>query len=76
MREYQFTAQIERERESGIYVAYIPNLPGAHTEGETLDEVRENLKEVAELILESLNEDERKDLDNEFVGTQEVRVAI
>jgi predicted RNase H-like HicB family nuclease len=35
------------------YVAYVEELPGANTQGDTLDEARENLKEAVELFLES-----------------------
>ena len=35
------------------YVAYVEELPGANTQGETLDEARENLREAVELIVES-----------------------
>jgi len=66
MKEYQFIVQIERDKETGLYVGYIPNLPGAHTQGETLDELHINLKEVAELVIESLNADEIVVLENEF----------
>lgn len=76
MKVYQFTAQIERDKETGFYIGYIPNLPGAHTQGTTLDELQANLKEVAALVLESLSEDEAAALENEFVGTQEIRVSV
>ena len=47
-----FTAIIERDRDTGLYIGYIPNFPGAHSQGETLDELRENLSEVLEMLLE------------------------
>ena len=47
-----FTAIIERDRDTGLYVGYISNFPGAHSQGETLDELRENLSEVLEMLLE------------------------
>ena len=47
-----FTAYIEWDPETKLYVGIIPGIPGAHTEGATLDELRENLKEVLELCLE------------------------
>jgi predicted RNase H-like HicB family nuclease len=76
MKAYQFTARIERDKETGYYFGYIPNLPGAYTQGETLDELRENLQEVAELVLESLSVEETAALDSDFIGTQEVRVSL
>ena len=35
------------------YVAYVEELPGANTQGETLDEARSNLREAVELIIDS-----------------------
>ena len=42
------TAIVRPEPEVGVYSASIPALPGCHTQGETLDEVRANLREAAE----------------------------
>ena len=42
------TAVVRPELEAGGYSASIPALPGCHTQGETLDEVRANLREAAE----------------------------
>jgi predicted RNase H-like HicB family nuclease len=52
MTELTFTAIFE-EAEEGGYVAYVAELPGANTQGETLDEARENLGEAIQLILEA-----------------------
>ena len=76
MKNYQFTAHIEKDEETSMYVGYIPSLPGAHTQGETLDELQSNLKEVVELCLEELSAEEITQLQSQFIGTQEVRVAI
>jgi predicted RNase H-like HicB family nuclease len=65
-----FTAVIERCTDTGLFVGYIPGFPGAHTQGENLDELNKNLKEVLEMLLE---EGEPK-LEGEFVGTQNVMV--
>jgi predicted RNase H-like HicB family nuclease len=45
-----FTAVFE-EAEEGGYIAFVEELPGANTQGETLEEARENLREAVELIL-------------------------
>ena len=58
MQIYRFTAQIERDVETGLYLGIVPNPPGAHTQGATLDELYQNLKEVVELCLEELTEEE------------------
>ncbi len=47
-----FTAYIERDPETGLYVGIVPGIPGAHTQGVTLDELQKNLNEVLELCLE------------------------
>jgi hypothetical protein len=44
---------------------------GAHSQGETLDELRTNLEEVIKMLLE----DGEPRFDSEFVGTQPLRVA-
>jgi len=76
MKNYQFTAHVEQDKETSLYVGYIPSLPGAHTQAETLDKLHSNLKEVLELCLEELPEQEREKVQSQFIGTQEVRVAI
>jgi predicted RNase H-like HicB family nuclease len=69
MRAY--TAVVERCPETGLYVGYVPGFAGAHSQGETLDELKSNLQEVIEMILE----DGEPELDTEFVGTQSITVA-
>jgi predicted RNase H-like HicB family nuclease len=66
-----FTAVIERDADTGLYVGWIPGFPGAHSQGETLDELRANLREVVEMLLE----DGDPRLASQFIGTQTVDVA-
>lgn len=66
-----FTAVVERCLDTGLYVGFVPGFPGAHTQGETLDELNTNLKEVIEMLLE----DGIPKLEAEFVGTQTVVLA-
>ena len=47
-----FTAVIEKCTDTGLYVGFVPGFPGAHSQGETLDELNENLKEVITMLLE------------------------
>ncbi len=47
-----FVAYIEFDPETGLYVGIVPRIPGAHTQGATLDELQRNLQEVLELCLE------------------------
>lgn len=67
----QFTAVVERDADTGLYVGYVPGLPGAHTQAESLDELNANLREVVAMLLE----DGDQALEAEFVGIQTVRVA-
>ena len=66
-----YTAVVERCSDTGMYVGFIPGFPGAHSQGETLDELNANLKEVLEMLLE----DGQPKLESEFIGTQNVMVA-
>ena len=69
-----FTAYIEHDPETGLYVGIVPNLPGAHTQAATLDELQKNLKEVIELCLEEYG-NKLPDLP-QFVGLQQIEVGI
>ena len=51
-RELQFKVLIEQD-EKGWYVASVPELPGCYTQGRTLEQVRERIREAIELVLES-----------------------
>ena len=42
------------EDETGGYVVMVPALPGCHTQGDTLAEVMENVKEAIDLYMETL----------------------
>lgn len=65
-----FTAVVEKCLHTGLFVGFVPGFPGAHTQGETLDALHQNLKEVVSLLLE----DGEPALETEFVGTQTVTV--
>jgi len=66
----KFTAVVEKCPETGLYVGYVPGFPGAHSQGTSLDELVENLREAIELMLE----DGEPKLESEFVGTQQIVV--
>ena len=66
-----FTAVIERDPDTGLFVGYVPGWPGAHSQGASVDELRQNLEEVVAMLLE----DGEPKLQGEFVGTQTVKVA-
>jgi predicted RNase H-like HicB family nuclease len=66
-----FTAVVERDPDTGLYVGYVPGFPGAHSQGATLDELQSNLHEVIEMLME----DGEPQLEGEFVGLQQVAVG-
>jgi predicted RNase H-like HicB family nuclease len=55
MKNNQYVVVIEQD-EDGIYIAKVPNLPGCHTYGKTLDELNKNLEEVIQLWLKDKKE--------------------
>jgi predicted RNase H-like HicB family nuclease len=65
-----FTAIIEQDIETNLYVGFVPNLAGAHSQGATLEELQENLREVIEMLLE----DENFNFNSKFIGTQQILV--
>lgn len=66
-----YTAVVERDADTGLYVGWVPGVPGAHSQGKTLDELQGNLREVIELLIE----DGEMKTESEFVGVQQIRVA-
>lgn len=50
----QLTAVFEKVGE--WWLGYVEELPGANTQGKTMDEVRENLREAVQLIIEANRE--------------------
>ncbi len=65
-----YTAIVEKDSDTGLYVGYVPGFPGAHSQGESLDELQMNLREVIEMLLE----DGEPKLQTEFVGTQTIAI--
>jgi len=66
-----YSAVIERCPDTGLFVGFVPGFPGAHAQGETLDELNRNLHDVVAM----LPEDGEPKLESEFVGVQNVAVA-
>jgi predicted RNase H-like HicB family nuclease len=52
-KTFSYSVFYEQAPEGG-YVAFVPSLPGCHTQGETLEETERNVKEAIALYLESL----------------------
>lgn len=66
-----FSVAVERDPDTGTYVGYVPGWPGAHSQGDTLDELQTNLQKVLAMLLE----DGDPKLESEFVGVQTIKVA-
>ena len=67
---HTFSAVIERSPDTGLLVGYVPGFPGAHSQGETLDELNANLQEVIAMLLE----DGEPSLESNFAGLQQICV--
>jgi predicted RNase H-like HicB family nuclease len=66
-----YSAVIERDPDTGLFVGFVPGFPGAHSQGATLDELNANLHVVISMLLE----DGDPILESEFVGVQNVAIA-
>ncbi|HLJ68658.1 MAG TPA: type II toxin-antitoxin system HicB family antitoxin [Chloroflexota bacterium] len=66
-----FTAYVEWDPETQLYVGIVPGIAGAHTQAATLDELQQNLKEVLELCFE----EQAVDVPH-FVGIQQIEIEI
>lgn len=66
----KFTAYVEWDPEVNCYTAIVPSVPGAHTQGASLDELRVNLRDVLTLCIDE-NQIEPNDLP-QFVGILQV----
>jgi predicted RNase H-like HicB family nuclease len=71
MSERIYTAVIERCSDTGLLVGYVPGFPGAHSQGETIEELSNNLTEVINMLLE----DGEPQLESQFVGTQALQIG-
>jgi predicted RNase H-like HicB family nuclease len=69
MRTFNFV--VERDPDTSLFVGHVPGWPGAHSQGETMDELHRNLQEVIGMLLE----DGEPSLQSEFVGVQTINVA-
>jgi predicted RNase H-like HicB family nuclease len=73
---YEFDTVI-LEDETGGYIAFIPALPGCHTQADTLEELIKNVREAIELYLETLSDEEKIEiLKQRVVGIQKVKAFV
>jgi predicted RNase H-like HicB family nuclease len=70
----KFTAVFQQEGE--WWMAYVEELPGANTQGKTLDEARENLKDAIQIIIEANRELARRATQGRNVLREEMVVAV
>ncbi len=72
--ENRFTAVFERVDD--WWIGYVEELPGANTQGKTLEEARENLKEAVQLVIEANRELARREITSPRVVREELLVAV
>jgi predicted RNase H-like HicB family nuclease len=64
------------EKDEHGYYAYCPELEGCQTQGDSLEETLENIKEAIELYLDTLSEDEIKDFLSKEILTTSLQVQV
>jgi predicted RNase H-like HicB family nuclease len=72
---YKLNIIIEKDKYG--YYGYCPELDGCQTQGNTVDETLENIKEAIELYIETLDEEEKKEIlaKDIILASYEVKVA-
>lgn len=70
----KFTAVFEKSDD--WWIAFVEELPGANTQGETLDEARENLKEAIQLTIAANREIARRQSAGKEIVREELLVAL
>ncbi len=76
MKVYDFKVLLEPDEEVGGYVVTCPALPGCYTQGDTIDEALENIKEAILLCLEDLQAQQLPVIDMSKTLISSVAVAI
>jgi len=71
-----YKANIIIEKDEDGYYAYCPELPGCQYQGDSLEEVRENIKEAVEVYLETLSVSEKQALLNKEILTMTLEVQV
>jgi predicted RNase H-like HicB family nuclease len=70
----KFTAVFEQDGD--WWVGYLEELPGANTQGRTLEEARENLKDAVRLLIAANRELTRRELQGKTIIREELVVAV
>lgn len=71
----KLTFMIEKDVESGKYIGSIPYIKGAHTYADSLDELKNNIKEVLELCMAEIPKEEKEHFPI-FEGISQVEIAL
>jgi len=76
--ELTLTAVYEEvpESEGGGYIAYAEELPGANTQGDTLEEARDNLRDAIEMVLEANRELNRRPHLQQKITREKITVSV
>jgi predicted RNase H-like HicB family nuclease len=69
-----FTAIYQKVPEG--YIAFVEELPGANTQGKTLEEARENLKEAVKLVLETYRQLTEEEIAGKEVIREEIKISV
>lgn len=72
MAKNKYTAVIERDTVTGLYVGYVPGFPGAHSQAASREELRDNLREVIAMLLE----DGEPKPEAEFITAEQIDIAV
>ena len=64
------------EQDGDWWIAYIEEIPGVNTQGRTLEEARDNLKDAVKLIIEANRELARRETAGRAVIREELKVAV
>ncbi len=66
-----FIVVVERDADTGLFVGRVPGWPGAHSQGDTIEELHRNLQEVIRMLLD----DGEPKFASEFVGTSTITIS-
>ncbi len=72
MKNLQFTIVIEKDPTTNLFIGYVPGMVGAHSQGETIDELKSNLKDVIGLCIQEGD----PFIVGEYIGTDQLEVII
>lgn len=64
------------EQDGDWWIGYVEELPGANTQGRTLEEARENLKDAIQLLLEVRRNEIQQDISGKDIVREVLEVAI